>query len=503
MSHQDSSAPTTSDGHSPSTIFDLSRAGRRGPTPPEPEEALPPLEECLPAAARRREPPGLPEVSELDAVRHYTRLSTRNFSIDSVFYPLGSCTMKYNPRLNEVAASGRGFLLSHPLSRPEDVQGTLEAFWRLERFLAEVSGLPHVSLQPAAGAHGELTALMLIKAYLRDHGEETRDVVLIPDSAHGTNPSSCTIAGFSTREISSGKDGRISMEDLDEKLGPDVAAMMVTNPNTLGIFERDIGEISRKLHERGAFLYMDGANMNALLGIARPGDFGIDVMHYNLHKTFSTPHGGGGPGSGPIAVTSALEPYLPVPRVVRGEDGSFDLSGDFSHSIGKVRSFFGNTGILIRALAYAMAHGPEELRQISEGAVLNANYLRRRLEGAYHLPYSTPCMHEVVFTARRQKADGIRALDIAKRLIDLGFHPPTIYFPLVVAEALMIEPTETESKETLDAFAEALLRIASEAKSDPELLRSAPVTQPVGRLDEVGAVKHPILVCPCDEPGSS
>ncbi|MEE3053258.1 MAG: aminomethyl-transferring glycine dehydrogenase subunit GcvPB [Planctomycetota bacterium] len=481
------------------TLFELSRPGRRGVEPPEPGNGIPELAECLGENELRRETPALPELAEASAVRHYTRLSSLNMSIDTNFYPLGSCTMKYNPRINEVVAGNPGFSQAHPLYDAREIQGYLELFSRLEEMLAEISGLPHISLQPAAGAHGELTALMMIKARCRERDELERDVVLIPDSAHGTNPSSCTIAGFKTRNIDSGEDGTIDIESLREALGPDVAAMMITNPNTLGIFESGIEEISSLLHEAGALLYMDGANMNAILGITRPGDFGVDVMHYNLHKTMSTPHGGGGPGAGPIAVTDELEPYLPVPRIVHSE-GGFELCADRPLSIGKVRTFFGNSGILVRAYAYLRAHGPEELRGVSEHAVLNANYIRRRLEKAYHLPYETPCMHEVVFTARNQKATGIRALDIAKRLIDMGYHPPTIYFPLVVHEALMIEPTETETQETLDRFCDAMLQIAREAGENPELLKAAPVNQPVKRLDEVNAVKTPILTCPCDEP---
>ena len=480
------------------TLFELSRPGRSGVEPPEPDASLPSLADCLAEENLRLEPSGLPDVAESSIVRHYTRLSSLNMSIDTNFYPLGSCTMKYNPRINEVAASNPGFSHVHPLCEDHEIQGYLELFSRLEEMLAEISGLPHVSLQPAAGAHGELASLMMIKARCRKRGELERDVVLIPDSAHGTNPSSCTIAGFKTRNINSGEDGTIDLDSLREALGPDVAAMMITNPNTLGIFENGIDEISALLHEAGALLYMDGANMNAILGITRPGDFGVDVMHFNLHKTMSTPHGGGGPGSGPIAVTDELEPYLPVPRIVRSK-GGLELCCDRPLSIGKVRSFFGNSGILVRAYAFIRAHGPEEFRGISEHAVLNANYIRHRLEQAYHLPYDTPCMHEVVFTAKKQKASGIRALDIAKRLIDLGYHPPTIYFPLVVHEALMIEPTETETPETLDRFCKAMLQIAREAEENPELLKAAPVTQVVKRLDEVNAVKTPILTCPCDE----
>jgi glycine dehydrogenase subunit 2 len=482
------------------TIFELSRPGRRGVLPPALEpaaaEELPPIEECIPEACRRRGPIGLPEASELDVVRHYTRLSARNFAIDNAFYPLGSCTMKYNPRVNEVAAAKPGFTAAHPLSEAREVQGTLEAFRLLEKALAEVSGLPCVSLQPAAGAHGELTALLVIRAALRARGESARRLVLIPDSAHGTNPSSCTVAGLKAQEVKSGRDGTVDMDDLRAKIGPEVAAMMITNPNTLGIFEHRIAEIAALLHAAGAYLYMDGANMNAILGVTRPGDFGVDIMHFNLHKTFSTPHGGGGPGAGPIAATRGLEPYLPVPRIVETGDGQYELSRDFPRSIGKVRSYFGNSGILLRALAYLLAHGPRDLRAVSECAVLNANYLRAKLLDVFHLPYAAPSMHEVVFTAKRQKEHSVRALDVAKRLIDFGFHPPTIYFPLVVPEALMIEPTETETRETLDRFVAAMRQIAREAETDPGVLHAAPRTQPVKRLDEVNAVKHPVLCCP-------
>jgi glycine dehydrogenase subunit 2 len=490
------------------TVFEVSRSGRQGVLPPGGDEReLPPLRECLPPSLLRQEAPGLPELSELDCVRHYTRLSSKNMSIDGTFYPLGSCTMKYNPRVNEAVAGLAGFRKVHPLAEDDEVQGLLCLFHHLEAALAEISGLAQVSLQPAAGAHGELTALMMIKAYHEEREPGARQVVLIPDSAHGTNPASSTIAGFRTREVKSGPDGTVDLEDFQSKLGDEVAAMMITNPNTLGLFESRTPEISRRLHQRGAFLYMDGANMNAILGIARPGDFGVDVMHYNLHKTFSTPHGGGGPGAGPVAAGEALAPYLPAPRVGRAEDGEaqprYFLDPGTPRSIGKVRSYFGNAGILVRAAAYLAAHGPRELKRVSEAAVLNANYLRARLRDTYHLPYETPSLHEVIFTARNQvRSNGIRALDIAKRLIDLGFHPPTIYFPLVVHEALMIEPTETESLETLERFSSAMLRIASEARDNPQLLREAPVTRSVRRLDEVAAVKTPILVCPCDPPAS-
>ena len=482
------------------TVFELSRPGRRGALPPPAEPELPPLSSFLPDRLSRKVPPALPSLSELDVVRHYTRLSARNYAIDNTFYPLGSCTMKYNPRLNEAAASKPAFLFAHPLARSGEVEGLLEALHELACILSEVSGLPHVTLQPAAGAHGELTALLMIRAYHAERGDSRREYILIPDSAHGTNPSSSAIAGFKTREVKSGQDGTVDIADLRAKTGPDVAAMMITNPNTLGIFEHGIAEVSEILHGCGALLYMDGANMNAILGIARPGDFGVDIMHFNLHKTFGTPHGGGGPGAGPVAASEKLEPYLPVPRVRKRPDGMFELSEDHPRSIGKVRSFFGSTGILLRALAYAKAHGPEDLKAVSEHAVLNANYIRAKLAGAYHLPYATPCMHEVVFSAKVQKESGVHALDIAKRLIDLGFHPPTIYFPLIVPEALMIEPTETESLETLEGFVRAMLEIAEESQRQPQLLHEAPVLQPVKRLDEVGAVKTPILVCPRPEP---
>lgn len=503
-------------GQNQPTLFEQSRAGRRGVLPPpvavgsttsDASPKIPSFDDCVPTALQRQSRLDLPELGELETVRHYTRLSSLNMAIDNTFYPLGSCTMKYNPRLNEVAAADPGFSRVHPLAPTADVQGYLEVFSRLERILEEISGLPHVSLQPAAGAHGELTALMMIKARLESRGEAAqRDVVLIPDSAHGTNPSSCTIAGFRTRNVSSGPDGTIDLAELEKALaaggGQDVAAMMITNPNTLGIFEHSISEIASKLHEADALLYMDGANMNAILGITRPGDFGVDVMHFNLHKTMSTPHGGGGPGAGPIAVTAELEPFLPVPRLVRRNE-LWELDDERPDSIGKVRSFFGQSGILLRALAYLMAHGPEEMRGISEYAVLNANYIRARLREAFHLPFETDSMHEVVFTAKKQKEKGVRALDVAKRLIDLGFHPPTIYFPLVVSEALMIEPTETETRDTLDQFCEAMLTLAEEAETTPEKLHAAPITQPVGRLDEVAAVKTPILTCPCeDAPGA-
>ncbi|MFQ5655436.1 MAG: aminomethyl-transferring glycine dehydrogenase subunit GcvPB [Planctomycetota bacterium] len=472
-------------------IFDRSRRGRQGVTVPQPGVPASRPEEQLPRGIVRGEIEGFPEVSELDVVRHYTTLSRLNVGIDTTFYPLGSCTMKYNPRVNEAAAALGGFSHTHPYQDEQEIQGHLCIFHELERFLGEISGLPHVTLQPAAGAHGELTGLMLIRAFHHDHSPQ-KNVILIPDSAHGTNPASCTMNGFRTREVKSSRAGTIELEDFRSKLDDDVAGMMITNPNTLGIFESDIGTITRELHEAGALAYMDGANMNAILGITRPGDTGVDVMHYNLHKTFSTPHGGGGPGAGPVAVCEKLEPYLPAPRVVKAGE-SYRWDHDRPASIGKVKPFHGNVGMLVRAYAYIRGHGPQTLRRVAEMAVLNANYLRALLEEHYHLPYKTRTLHEVVFTAKRQKERGVSALDIAKALIDHGFHPPTIYFPLVVNEALMIEPTETESKETLDAFAGAMIAIDRESQEHPERLHEAPVTAPVKRLDEVRAVKQPDL----------
>ena len=429
-------------------------------------------------------------------MRHYTRLSQKNYGIDTSFYPLGSCTMKYNPRVHEYAAALPGFARVHPEQPDASVQGFLELTWSLERALAEITGLAAVTLNPSAGAHGELTALLMVRAYHAAHGDAKRTVVLIPDSAHGTNPASCTIAGLDVRAVQSAPDGGVDLADFERKLDDTVAVMMITNPSTLGLFEKHIGRIAERLHATGAFLYMDGANLNAILGLTRPGDFGVDCMHINLHKTFTQPHGGGGPGSGPVAVCDRLVPFLPAPRVLKNADGSFRRASaaDLPQSIGRVRSHQGNPGVFVRSYCYIRAHGGRGLRQVSEDAVLNANYVLARLQEAYDLPYPGPCMHEVVFSARRQlKEHKIRALDIAKRLIDLGYHPPTIYFPLIVAESIMIEPTETESRETLDQFCDAMLQIAREARESPQLLHDAPVTTPVTRCDEVRAVKSPCL----------
>ncbi len=475
------------------TMFDDSRPGRRAVALPATGVPARPLDEMLPPALRRKAPAALPELGELGVIRHFTRLSQKNFSIDGQFYPLGSCTMKYNPRVNEVVAAMPGFADIHPYQAEEDVQGALQVFFELEEMLKALTGLDAISLQPAAGAHGELAGLMCIRAWHRDHGGAGRTKVLIPDSAHGTNPASVTLAGMDTVPIRTGPDGGVDLADLDSRLDGKVAALMITNPSTLGLFERNIEAVARKLHDAGALLYMDGANLNAMLGAVRPGDFGVDVMHLNMHKTLSTPHGGGGPGSGPIAVNRKLEPYLPVPRIVRGADGAFRLDSDRPKSIGKVKAFYGHAGMVWRAYAYLRVHSREDLRGIAENAVLNANYVLARLKDRYDLPYPGPCMHEVVLSGRRQKKHGVRALDIAKRLLDYGYHPPTIHDPPIVDEAHMSEPTESEAKETLDRFCDAMIAIADEAERDPELLRRAPTTLPVRRLDEVNAAKNPVL----------
>jgi glycine dehydrogenase subunit 2 len=440
----------------------------------------------------RLELPALPHVTEIEIARHYERLASANFGVDSGFYPLGSCTMKYNPRINEWACRRPGFAALHPYQPEETLQGVLNLMWNLSDELGEVAGLPAVTLQPAAGAHGEFTALMMVRAYHADRGD-VRSRVLIPDAAHGTNPATVHMCGYSVTQIPSNERGGVDLDALKGALGPDVAAIMLTNPNTLGLFDENIREVTRLVHDVGALAYCDGANMNAIMGKARPGDMGFDAMHINLHKTFSTPHGGGGPGSGPVCVTDALAPYLPGPVVIRRGDGSFGFATP-ARSIGRVRSFLGNVGVLVRAYTYIRALGGEGLTEASEQAVLSANYLKERLKGAFELPYDRTCMHEFVLSGERQrKANGVRTLDIAKRLLDYGVHPPTVYFPLIVHEAIMIEPTETESLEVLDRFADAMLAIAEEAERDPELLHGAPYSTPVRRLDEARAVKQPDL----------
>jgi glycine dehydrogenase subunit 2 len=470
-------------------IFERAQSGRRAGGPPTYE--LEPA--AVPEELARREPPRLPEVGESELVRHFTELASRNFGIDTGFYPLGSCTMKYNPRINEEVVALPGFRDLHPHQEEEGAQGALELEWRLQEMLAEICGLDAVSLQPAAGSQGELTGLMLIRAYFAERGAlEQRRRVVIPDTAHGTNPASVTMAGFDLVGVKTDARGNVDIDDLRAKVDERTAALMLTNPSTLGLFDERIEEIERIFHGAGALMYYDGANLNAVCGISRPGDMGFDVVHINLHKTFSQPHGGGGPGGGPIAVRDILEPYLPTPVVVRDGD-RFVLDYDRPRSIGRVRGFTGPFGVFVRAYAFIRAYGPA-LREMSEVAVLNANYLLARLGEAYELPFERLCMHEFVLSGRRLKRDhGVSTLDVAKRLMDYGFHPPTIYFPLVVPEALMIEPTETETLETLDAFADALLSIAREAAEEPELLLEAPHTRPVRRLDEVKAAKRAVV----------
>ncbi|MBA2315945.1 MAG: aminomethyl-transferring glycine dehydrogenase subunit GcvPB [Chloroflexi bacterium] len=475
------------------SLFERSRPGRGGGKIPHPPAgAL----DRLPAGARREQPPALPELNEPEVVRHYVNLSQLNYAVDTGFYPLGSCTMKFNPKLNEWAARLPGFATLHPLAPDEVAQGTLELLWELEGALAEIGGMRAVSLQPAAGAQGELTGILMIRAYHRDRGDTDRTDVLVPDSSHGTNPATATMAGFRTVTVPSARDGGVDVDAFRAALGPRTAAVMITNPSTLGLFEKRIGELLEAVHEAGALAYMDGANLNAILGRFKPGEAGFDVMHFNVHKTFSTPHGGGGPGAGPVGVGERLVPYLPEPRVLREPDGSFRLerAGERATSIGRLRSYAGNTGVLVRAYAYIRAHGASGLREVSDDAVLAANYLKHRLRDTYEMPYDRPCKHEFVASAATiKRRTGVRTLDIAKRLIDHGFHPPTIYFPLIVEEGMLIEPTETESLETLDAFAEALIEIAAEAERDPALVREAPHAAPVRRLDEATAARQPNL----------
>nr|WP_243426447.1 aminomethyl-transferring glycine dehydrogenase subunit GcvPB [Caldicoprobacter guelmensis] len=450
------------------------------------------LEEMVPKECLREEDAMLPEVSEVDVVRHFTRLSQLNYGVDSGFYPLGSCTMKYNPKVDEDVASLVGFTQVHPLQPDETVQGCLEILYRMDRLLSEITGMDRFSLQPAAGAHGEMTGLMVIKAYHQHRGDAKRNKIIVPDSAHGTNPASAAMVGFDVVEVKSNDKGEVDLEELKAVVDDTTAGLMLTNPNTLGLFEKNILEIADIVHKAGGLLYYDGANMNAILGVARPGDMGFDVVHLNLHKTFSTPHGGGGPGAGPVGVKKELEPFLPVP-VVEFKDGMYYLDYDRPLSIGRVKSFYGNFGVIVKAYAYIMSIGAEGLRKVAESAVLNANYLMERLKEYYHIPYNRRCMHEFVISAQRQKEKGVSALDIAKRLMDFGFHPPTMYFPLIVKEALMIEPTETESKETLDAFADALIEVAREVEEQPEKVKDAPHSTPVRRLDEARAARNPVL----------
>jgi glycine dehydrogenase subunit 2 len=473
-------------------IFEHSKTGRKGYHLPKLDVPEQPLDDVLPEELRRREIADECEVSEVDVIRHFTRLSKLNVSIDAGLYPLGSCTMKHNPRINEEIARTPGFAFSHPLQPAEQVQGNLELLWTLEQTLKEIFGMPRVTLQPVAGAHGELTGILMIHKALATSGN-ARKYILIPDSAHGTNPASAAFAGYDIRELKSNNRGTLDLDLLEREVTEDVAALMITVPNTLGVFEDQITSIADILHRKGAYLYCDGANLNSFVGIARPGDMGIDVIHSNLHKTFSTPHGGGGPGAGPVGVAESLVPFLPTPTIERREDGSFYLESNHPDSIGRVRAFNGNFNVLVRALTYMRTMGPEGLRRVAQLAVLNANYIRARLKGTYHLPYDAPSLHEVVFSDKLQTQHDVHTLDIAKRLMDFGFHPPTIYFPLIVSGALMIEPTETEPKEELDAFCDAMLAIAKECEERPELVRSAPHSTPVRRPDETRAARQPVL----------
>ncbi|WP_281278837.1 aminomethyl-transferring glycine dehydrogenase subunit GcvPB [Paenibacillus kobensis] len=477
-------------------IFDLSRPGRIACSLPACDVPELAPEERIPAALLRTEPASLPEVYEVDVVRHYTALSRRNFGVDNGFYPLGSCTMKYNPKLNEDAAKLPGFSGIHPYQQEDTVQGALELLYTLQNDLAAITGMDRISLQPAAGAHGEWTGLMMIRAYHESRGEQ-RTKVLVPDSSHGTNPASASAAGYTTVTLKSDARGLVDLDALRAAVGPDTAALMLTNPNTLGLFEEHIAEIAAIVHEAGGLLYYDGANANAIMGIARPGDMGFDVVHLNLHKTMSTPHGGGGPGAGPVGVKLLLESFLPAPLISQRADGTYFFDDERPHSIGRVKPFHGNFGILLRAYAYIRSYGPSGLRRVSECAVLNANYMLSRLSAAYDVPYPRICKHEFVLSGTRQKAFGIRTLDIAKRLLDFGFHPPTVYFPLIVEESIMIEPTETESKETLDRFIDVMLRIAWEAEHEPDTVLQAPSRTETARLDETLAARKPVLHCDC------
>jgi glycine dehydrogenase subunit 2 len=468
-------------------IFEKSVAGRKGFSLPDLDVPAVPLGELIPAPFLRKEPPRLPEASEVDVVRHFTNLSRDNYGVDQGFYPLGSCTMKYNPKVNEDIARYAGFVHLHPLQPEEQVQGSLQLLYELSASLAEITGMDHVSLQPAAGAQGEMVGILMIRAYHQHRGTPRRKII-VPDSAHGTNPATAHLAGYEVVTVHSNRDGLVDTDDLEKLVDSETAALMLTNPNTLGLFEREIRKISEILHRAGALLYLDGANLNAMLGLCRPGDMGFDVVHANLHKTFTTPHGGGGPGAGALGVKRILEPYLPSPVVEKTGKG-YRLEHKRPRSIGKVHGFYGNFLNLVRAHAYIRHMGAEGLTQVSTQAILNANYVRARLSGTYAIPYNRISMHEFVLTAKPYRAKDVHAWDIAKRLMDYGFYPPTVNFPLIVEEALMIEPTETESKETLDRFCDAMLAIARELEESPETVRTAPHTRSVRRVDEVRAVK--------------
>lgn len=473
-------------------IFEISKEGRSAYSLPKSDVERSPLEDLIPAHLLSGEEVELPEVSEVDVVRHYTLLSNKNYGVDTGFYPLGSCTMKYNPKINEDMAALGCFSNLHPYQPEDTVQGALAMMYDLDGMLSEISGMARVSLQPAAGAHGEMTGLMIIKAYHEKNGDSKRTKIIVPDSAHGTNPASAAVVGFDIIEVKSTSEGLVDVESLKSVLNDEVAGLMLTNPNTLGLFEKDIKEIADLVHEAGGLLYYDGANMNAIMGICRPGDMGFDVIHYNLHKTFSTPHGGGGPGSGPVGVKEHLVKFLPVPVVEKSGERYF-LDYERPDSIGKVKSFYGHFGVMIRAYTYILAMGAEGLKEASQKAVLNANYMMSRLKEYYKLPIDDVCKHEFILAGLKEEAGDVITLDIAKRLLDYGYHPPTVYFPLIVHEAMMIEPTETESRETLDEFIETLIKIAAEAKENPELLKEAPHNTPVRRIDEVLAARSPVL----------
>ncbi len=467
-------------------LWEKGKPGRYGFSLPRRDVDQAPIDEAL-----MGEGPQFPDLSEVDVVRHYTRLSTWNFGVDSGMYPLGSCTMKYNPKINETAARLSGFAGSHPLLPPHLAQGALQLMYELERYLAEITGMDAVSLQPAAGAHGELTGMLLIQAYHQNKGEQ-RSKIIVPDTAHGTNPASAALCGYRPVPVKSDERGILSVEAIREVMDEETAGIMVTNPNTLGLFEENITPIAEIVHTKGGQVYCDGANMNAVMGIVHMSGIGIDVLHLNLHKTFATPHGGGGPGAGPVCVAKHLEPFLPIPRIIE-QDGKFCLSENLPDSIGKMHAFYGNFGVMVKAYSYIRSMGADNLKKASQLAVLNANYVKERLKGTFHLPQDRPCMHECVFTDKHQMEYKVSTFDIAKRLMDYGFHPPTIYFPLVVNGALMIEPTETESKEDLDQFIEALQTIAREAEENPDLLREAPHNCKVRRLDETTAARNPCL----------
>ena len=472
-------------------IFEKSSPGRRCFTLPDCDVPEKSIQDLLPAKMLRKQEAKLPEVSEIDVVRHFTRISQMNFCVDTNFYPLGSCTMKYNPKINEDVARLEGFIKLHPYQPVEQCQGILKLLYDFEQMLKSISGMSAFTLQPAAGAHGELTGMLIIRAYMEKKGE-TRHKIIVPDSAHGTNPASAALCGYDVESIPSNAEGLVDIKKLKDLFTRDTAALMITNPNTLGLFEKDIVEICKIAHDAGGLVYCDGANMNALMGVAKPKDMGIDILHLNLHKTFSTPHGGGGPGAGPIGVTDALKPFLPIPRIELNNN-NYILNYNYPDSIGKVRAFYGHVGMMIRAYTYLLTLGKEGVRKVGEYAVLNANYLRHKLAKYYDIPYGKTCMHEFVISAKKQKKNGVSALDIAKRLLDYGFHAPTIYFPLIVEEALMIEPTETESRETLDAFAEAMIKIAEDIERQPEVIRNSPQTTPISRPDEMKAAREPKL----------